>query len=124
MAARSLSIAASSTSNRSTATAQSRQGLDLARDGPIGAPLQDTAQLVHLVERVKTIVALLSLGEYLTHPGRDPRRRILDHHRQRQSLRAALAQHLRPALGITPLAQLKREQQALSRSTPANTGSP
>ena len=110
-APRNVSIAASKASNRSMASvhwrralrsahlalrrhvlsrarifAQSPQRLALALNRRVGAPLQLAPHLVHLVEHMKAIVALLGVGKHLGDPRRNPLRRILDHHRQRQPL--------------------------------------
>ena len=52
--------------------AQSPQRLSLALNRPIGAPLQTPAHLVHLVEHMKTIVALLRMRKHLAHPRGNP----------------------------------------------------
>ena len=76
-------------------------------DGPTGTRASRIAHFVwlrfncacktcapwHLVEHMKTIVALLGVRKHLAHPRRNPTRRILDHHRQPQPLRLTLAQH-------------------------------
>ena len=59
---------------------------------------------------MKAIVALLGTGKHLGDPRRNPLRRILDHHRQRQPLPLTRAQHLRPRPGIARRAQRQAEQ--------------
>ena len=72
--------------------AQSPQRLSLALNRGVGAPLQAPAHLVHLVEHMKTIVALLGVREHLPHPRGNPLRRILDHHRQLKPLPLTLTE--------------------------------
>ena len=90
--------------------AQSPQRLTFAFNRAIGAPLQAPAYLVHLVEHMKTIVALLRMRTHLAHPRRNPTRRILDHHRQLQPLTLTLAKQLRPRLAIARRTQRQPEQ--------------
>ena len=90
--------------------AQSPQRFSLAFNRPIGAPLQTPAHLVHLVEHMKTIVALLGVRKHLAHPRRNPTRRILHNHRQPQPLRLTLAKQLRPCLTIARRTQRQPEQ--------------
>ena len=67
-------------------SAQPPQRLALALNRRVGAPLQLAPHLVHLVEHMKAVVALLGIGQDLSNPRRYPPCRILDHHRQRQPL--------------------------------------
>ena len=90
--------------------AQPPQRLTLAFNRCIGAPLQTPACLVHLVEHMKTIIALLGVRKHLTHPRSNPTRRILHNHRQPQPLSLTLAKQLRPRLAIARWAQRQTEQ--------------
>ena len=90
--------------------AQPPQCLSLAFNRPVGATLPTPAHLVHLVEHMKAVVALLGVREHLPHPRRNPTRRILDHHRQRKPLRLTLTQQPRPRPGIARRTQRQPEQ--------------
>ena len=90
--------------------AQAPQRLTLAFNRRIGAPLQTPAHLVHLVEHMKAIVALLGPEKHLAHPRGNPLRRILHHHRQPQPLTLTLAKQPRPRLPIARRTQRQPEQ--------------
>ena len=90
--------------------AQSPQRLALALNRSVRATLQLAPHLVHLVEHMKAVIALLGVGEDLSNPRRYPPRRILDHHRQRKPLPLTRAQHLRPRPRIARRTQRQTEQ--------------
>ena len=89
--------------------AQPPQRLDLALNRRVGATLQLAPHLVHLVEHMKAVVALLGIGEHLTDPRRYPLRRILDHHRQPKPLTPTLAKQLRPRRAVALSTQRQPE---------------